>query len=96
MAARSLCPERLRHFPLQVDTYNIAHAAKKKNVLLFFPSLQVVFSAPYHQVDIRPQDAASGKIVERCADDSEKDRHEITALSELRRKCPQPETEQRA
>lgn len=47
---------------------------------LLFPSLQVVFSAPYHQVDIRPQDAASGKIVERCADDSEKDGHTITSV----------------
>ena len=96
MAACSLCPERVRHFPLQVDTYNIAHAAKKKNVLLFFPPLQVVFSAPYHQVDIRPQDAASGEVIERRADDSKKDRHEITALSELRRKCPQLKTGRRA
>ena len=96
MAARSLCPERVRHFPLQVDTYNIAHAAKKKNVLLFLPPLQVVFSAPYHQVDIRRQNAACGKIVERRADDCEKDRHEITSLFEAWRKRPQPETEQRA
>ena len=59
-------------------------------------SFQIVLAAPYHQVHVCRQNAASGKIVERCADDSEKDRHEITALSELRRKCPQPETGRRA
>lgn len=64
--------------------------------MLLLPPLEIIFSTTDHQVHVRRQHTASGKIVERCADDSEKDRHEITALSELRRKCPQPETEQRA
>ena len=66
----------------------------KKGSLL--ASFQIVLAAPYHQVHVSRQNAASGKIVERRADDSEEDRHEITALSELRRKCPQPETGRRA
>ena len=64
--------------------------------MLLLPPLEIIFSTTDHQIHVGRQNAASGKIVERCADDSEKDRHEITALSELRRKCPQPETEQRA
>ena len=66
----------------------------RKDLLL--ASFEIVLPSTDHLVHVRCQNATSGKIVERCADDSEKDRHEITALSELRRKCPQPETEQRA
>ena len=64
--------------------------------MLLLPPLEIIFSTTDHQVHVRRQHTASGEVIERRADDREKDRHEITALSELRRKCPQPETEQRA
>lgn len=59
-------------------------------------SFEVVLPAPHQQIYIGGQHTAGGEVIERCADDREKDRHEITALSELRRKCPQTETGQRA
>ena len=64
--------------------------------MLLLPPLEIIFSTTDHQVHVRGQHTAGGEVIERRADDREKDRHEITALSELRRKCPQPETGQRA
>ena len=65
----------------------------KKDSLL--PPLEVILSTTDHQIYVGCQHTASGEVIERRADDSKKDRHEITALSELRRKCPQPETGRR-
>lgn len=60
------------------------------------PPLEVVLPTSHQQVYIGGQHTAGGKVIERCADNSKKDRHEITALSELRRKCPQLKTGRRA
>ena len=66
----------------------------KKDSLL--PPLEVILSTTDHQIYVGCQHTASGEVIERRADDSKKDRHEITALSELRRKCPQLKTGRRA
>ena len=44
------------------------------------PSFQIVLATPYHQVYICRQNAASGKIVKRRANNGEKDWHETTSV----------------
>ena len=43
-------------------------------------SFQIVLAAPYHQVHVCRQNAASGKIVELRANNGEKDWHETTSV----------------
>ena len=64
--------------------------------MLLLPPLEIIFSTTDHQVHVRRQHTAGSEVIERRADDREKDRHEITSLSEARRKCPQPKTGRRA
>ena len=78
----------LRNVPFSFFPY-----IRKDSLLVSF---EVVLPAPHQQIHIGCQDAASGKIIQRCSDNSKKDRHEITSLSERRRKCPQLKTGRRA
>ena len=50
----------------------------KKGSLL--ASFQIVLATPYHRVDVRCQNAASGKIVKWRANNGEKDWHETTSV----------------
>ena len=43
-------------------------------------SFQIVLATPYHRVDVRCQNAASGKIVKWRANNGEKDWHETTSV----------------